>query len=173
MHTKDYLVSLLREGRFDEWNELTAETIPDLSEVSLPGIDFHGESLGAILLLRGDFSGANFSNCEMESSHLEMGNFSKANFENAHLVQAVMCDSNFRNASFRGANIRGGFLFNSDITGADLTDSSMDRDNFETFSVAMLATVKGLETVRGLPHGLYADVLWYRREMGRRLWKRR
>jgi PQQ-dependent catabolism-associated CXXCW motif protein len=123
---------------FKRTNFSGARIIARLSRFDLRGAIFVGARMGADMknqsmgLMRTDLSGANLAGA----------NFSKADLGRALMRFANLTGSDLSGATLTGVDLSGADLSGADLTGADATDAD--------FGEAVLANVRGLDTVKGL-----------------------
>lgn len=88
--------------------------------VDASGCDFTGQDL-----FNGVFTGANFSNANLDSVSSRYSYWSEVNFTNANLRDSVFYGANFANADFTGANLVFANLAASNLDSANLSNATL------------------------------------------------
>jgi uncharacterized protein YjbI with pentapeptide repeats len=94
-------------------------------ERNFRGLNLSYQILGAVDLMRADFSGAKLDHIVLEGANLTRVNFSKADLSGANLRRAELIWANLQGANLRGANLRGADLSGADLGGADLSGADL------------------------------------------------
>lgn len=126
---------------------------------------FRGANLTRTRILSTRLDGADFSSADLtdavlgridyawgEARHAQRAVMQGCNFEDSKLVRTDLSNgvfyfARFRRADLSGANLTGADLSKADLSGADLTGANLTDANLDE---AILAGVRGLDTVRGL-----------------------
>ncbi len=124
---------------------------PDLRGANLKGRIIQGAILTHARLDGADLSGTNLNGADLTCASLR-----GAILENAIMSETILHAADLTGAKASGihlqeADMQRATLTDADLTGADLTNAKIDQTPAEWM------TVKGLETIKGLPHGLRAD----------------
>ncbi len=147
----------------------------------LTNFDFRGFDLSDVSFKSCDLSGGNFEGMDLRSTHLYLCLLVGANLNDTNLSYYGKDDdpwtspfkllgANLTGASLIGANLHGQVLISYsgedvNLRGANLTNAKLSKCKLKRIPVEVWASIIGLETVYGLPHGIYADAAAYRREM--------
>jgi hypothetical protein len=171
---REEAVSLLREGKIEDWNRRRAggERIPpftavnlsgaDLSEADLRGANLRGINLRGSVLneanlrsadLRGaSLKGANLRRADLRSADLSRVELSGTNLSGANFSEAILVQADFSQADLRVAN-----LSEADLRGTDFQQATV---GWTLFCSVDLSSVRGLETLRHLgPSHISTDAL--------------
>ncbi len=143
--------------------EGTGDRKLNLQKKSFSGKDLHQFRFWNCELPNAKFRRSNLNNSTFSECSLTWADLTEANCANVRFNRVHMQEVNLSGASLVGAEFWEVYLDGAILEGADFSHAIFREVKFDQ-SVEMLATVKGLETVRGLPRGLYADVAAYRRE---------
>ena len=94
----------------------------DLSNISLPGVNFTGAELPHVDLRFSDFRGATFKNAQLNGVQLRDANLRGADFRWSNMKDADLRGAKFNGADLTGADLMWADLRNADFTGATLID---------------------------------------------------
>ena len=101
----DRLVSLLRDGRIERFNEERQKfNVLTLKRIILIGVDLSKVDLSNIDLSDTDFSTANLSGANLSDANLSGANLSHANLSGVNLSRANLFDINLIGANLSGAD---------------------------------------------------------------------
>lgn len=138
----------LAGARFDRMPML-----PPISfnSVNLDGAIFNGCKIVGIWMYYGTAQGASFCGADMRQARALQVNFSGANFTNTDMEGFVGVSAQFVNANLRGARLVNAKLNNADMAGAVLDGADITGANL---TGAKNLTVRQLMKVRGLNEAL-------------------
>jgi uncharacterized protein YjbI with pentapeptide repeats len=109
---KLYLVTLLAEGRVEEFNGEHCRFVDSYKHFAadLQGIDLRHAKLAKVILAKMNLSKANFTRTWLEGADFGHANLSGADFSgaflsNANFEEAKLCQTDFSGASLCGANL--------------------------------------------------------------------
>jgi uncharacterized protein YjbI with pentapeptide repeats len=109
-------VKLLREEGVETWNnwrEMNPESIPDLREANLAGVNLRTAELSNV-----DLSAADLSRADLTQARLTAARLSKAGFN-----QAILLASELDHADLSGADLSETDLSSADLNGSDLREA--------------------------------------------------
>jgi uncharacterized protein YjbI with pentapeptide repeats len=109
-------VKLLREEGVETWNnwrEINPESIPDLREANLAGVNLRTAELSNV-----DLSAADLSRADLTQARLTAARLSKAGFN-----QAILLASELDHADLSGADLSETDLSSADLNGSDLREA--------------------------------------------------
>jgi len=81
--------------RWNEWRNVHADVMPELSAAYLCGVDLIGANLVGADLRKADLRGANLSDTLLKDAHLEGANFFRAVLDRAELAGANLVGAQF------------------------------------------------------------------------------
>ncbi len=141
-----------------KYEEIDEEWIPDLRDIDLRGVrvrtldtDDVGLNLSHVVLEGADLSYSSLYRADLTCAHMRGATLTRVDMRNTILDEANLTNAKASSVHMKGADLRGAMLKGADLTDADMTDADVDQ------TPAEWATVTGLETIKGLPHGLRAD----------------
>ncbi|GCE17547.1 toll/interleukin-1 receptor domain-containing protein [Dictyobacter kobayashii] len=134
----------LKKGRqsWNEWREMNAEVLPDLSHTDLSRVDLRDAKLYGTYLRDTNLRGANLSGASLFYANLSDADLSGANLSGAALGAARFINANLRGAelayarfngsytdlrgaNLSGANLRGANLSEANLSGIDLSGANL------------------------------------------------
>jgi TIR domain/Pentapeptide repeats (8 copies) len=132
---RDEALSLLKEGRIEDWNRRrrSGEEIPSLSGVVLSGADLTGADLSKAKLsqaklLRAKLTGANLSEADLSGADLSKADLSKADLSQANLFRAKLAGANLSEANLSGADLTEADLSKADLSGVDFSNAVFEAE---------------------------------------------
>jgi len=112
MDVREDLLRMLRRGRIDEFNDVSArrQHIIDLSnaeltEARIEGADFRGVTLDGVKLQRAHLGGCDFRGASLRFSNLEAADLEGADFTKANLYSAYLARAKMSGATIHGADV--------------------------------------------------------------------
>jgi uncharacterized protein YjbI with pentapeptide repeats len=123
----DDLLTLLQEGRVDEFNERRGRRARlELFAADLSGAKLRGVDLSGAVLDKADLSGADLSDAVL----------AKASLLGADLSETVLTGAMAMQARFRECIIEDCAFDNADLSGADFSDAELSRTRFDGATLA-------------------------------------
>lgn len=156
-------------GDWNRWRNENQDTLPDLSEADLSGIELTDANLIEVdlsnanlqkanlmgaLCYEAKLRGANLSNTKLIGAKLNSANLTNANLVNAelnsaHLIGSILKKANLIRANLINADLSGANLIEANLHEANLTQANLSQTRIggTIFGVNDLSLSKGLDAV--------------------------
>ena len=148
---RDEALSLLKEGRVEEWNSRRAngEGIPNLDEANLIKARLSGVNLSEAKLRKADLGGASLNRANLSHAVLIGARLSVADLFEARLIGAELIGADFTQADLRHADLRGADLRSAKLNSTVLTECNLQKamTGWTLFTFVDLSTVKELDSI--------------------------
>ena len=128
--TKEELISLLQNGRVDEFEKTRPYPLIDLRGADLRGVDLSMASLSGANLSGADLGGSSLWGADLRRTILIEVNLALANLERtdligANLSKAILSETDLSKANLREANLSGAILGRAHLWEADLAKANL------------------------------------------------
>ncbi len=139
-------LEILRQGVevWNRWREENLDTLPDLRDANLRGIDLSGADFERAALLGADLREADLRRAQVALADLSFAHLSAANLCDADFSWAYLIGTDLRRASFCGADLSGANFTLAYLNGADLSDAALSLTVFGNTSLRNCGGLNGL-----------------------------